>query len=191
MSMDSPTHCWPLINPVLLVLPWLVPALVWVLCRMSLPARPFLGPIAVMPVVLSGYLASLGAITTLRSFPPAASARSFLVKAAWTELSAPLVAGAVATLALLGVSASLHYRRHGTWPRRAAVLTVPFVLLSVAVGTQAVILGVALHCALPLPYDVLFPTVAAILTALAHGSLALFIGAVVATYRRPRPRPCA
>jgi len=169
-----------------LIPPLFVSALVWVLCRPSLPARPFLGGLALVPVVACGVPASLRSVRALRSYPPTGEMRRLLISEVWADLWPALAITALISLVLLVGSAALHHRRHRTWPPPHALRASPIYLLSGAVFLQALVISVALGFAWPLPYSVLFPAVANVLTALACASIALLLAAVVVSYRPRR-----
>jgi hypothetical protein len=169
-----------------LIPPLLVSALVWVLCRPSLPARPFLGGLALVPLVVSGVPASLRSVRALRSYPPTGRMRALLISVVWDDLWPALAVTALISLVLLVTSAALHHRRHDIWPPSHAVRALPMYLLSGAVLLQVLVISVSLGFARPLPYSALFLAVANVLTAMAYASLALLLAAVVASYRPSR-----
>jgi len=112
--------------------------------------------------------------------------RRLLISVVWDDLWPVLAVTALISFAFLVGSAALHYRRHKLWPPSRAVRAVPMYCLSGAVLLQAVVISVSLGFARPLPYSVLFPAVANVLTAMAYASIALLLAAVVASYRPRR-----
>ncbi len=174
-------------SPVLTAVGRLIPPLlVWVLCRPSLPAQPFLGGLALVPVVTCGVPASLRSVRALRSYPPTGEMRRLLISEVWDDLWPALAVTALLSLVLFVGSAALHRRRHRIWPPSQAFRAIPIYLLSGAALLQALVIAVSLGFARPLTYSVLFPAVANVLTALAYAPIALLLAAVVASYRPHR-----